>query len=859
MSPQNVADAANISPYPFAVRQERTAAPTPGESADRGRNGKGKKPKARPRVERQEEEIRFNTGPRTFRGSPAARGGARRGFGMLGRRNHPYIDDQNAVPDYPPPTFQEAMTSPAVSVCSSTVSLVPTPMHRLAIPEEIPEVPRASADVPTAESPLIETTGDNLSDCDGSIEIIDPNSVPVCSDDLPRVKKDWRNRRTILGPSDDLPSGPELEKRVKNDWRSRRGFEFPASPAAPSQKQNDVIDSNAANRGRTSTRNPGLLIIDPDITTSEDYAPISPLATSPKRRFLSLSPLKTIFHPRSVVHQDRAMSAHPSPSCSPYSGSRSVFFRSSTTLATASFLGLPLMSSSIYGTGENRSRKFFGHKGKEPVHVPAEPEKLDAWEVLDEESYSETDKEPKAHPHSLMSAVASMSQESVSNLGTSPSRSQSFTFGSQATDLSRPIQSPIASYDDINREVRFSQAASTARQHSPVRERNGPPTAFLNRSLRRGPIPPPIFPEIANRLANSVAPPVDTSSLPPRSATSSPPWARTAGLGTPSLIKHTVPVAHPSPLRLDSTVANQCAAASVHQRALDTPLPLTPILPSHFEHGSAPITSAHLVADKSDSDDVVCTCRSAPSLNISTLTSLKSVSTNSLVKAEALDEPMTPTRHHYAGRPLPRPPPTVRRTTVDSTYASPESAGHDTDKGDRSYAPCPEGLLIDLEDTTFDSLPASGTCTPRSDEGRIRSQLHLPIASSSATQLSMSPGSELSYLTDPMLSHVHLPSMSPSMSPRSGYASQVSGLSELTDLDLLVSQLADREHDGSDYEVSSGHTGWREPSLNNHPDSASGFRVDRAGKSNASARAIPSNVFYPDSQHQRQPITRWAY
>jgi hypothetical protein len=93
MSPQRGADAANISPYPFVVRQERQPNP-PAESSDRGRNAKGKKPKAKPRAERpprQEEEIRFNTGPRTLRIPPANRGG-RRGFRMPGRG---YADDHN--------------------------------------------------------------------------------------------------------------------------------------------------------------------------------------------------------------------------------------------------------------------------------------------------------------------------------------------------------------------------------------------------------------------------------------------------------------------------------------------------------------------------------------------------------------------------------------------------------------------------------------------------------------------------------------------------------------------------------------------------------------------------------------------
>ena len=91
MSPHRVADAATINPYPFAVRQERL----PPENADR--NGKPKKSKPRPRAERnprQEDEIRFNTGPRNLRGSPVNRGG-RRPFRIPGRG---YDDHIGTIP-----------------------------------------------------------------------------------------------------------------------------------------------------------------------------------------------------------------------------------------------------------------------------------------------------------------------------------------------------------------------------------------------------------------------------------------------------------------------------------------------------------------------------------------------------------------------------------------------------------------------------------------------------------------------------------------------------------------------------------------------------------------------------------------
>jgi hypothetical protein len=125
-------------------------------------------------------------------------------------------------------------------------------------------------------------------------------------------------------------------------------------------------------RGRSTLRIPERLIIDPDASTVKDQNNISPISPT-KRRFLSLSPLRTILSPRLL--SDRPMSAHPSPGSSPYTASsRNVLFRSSLAmnLATSSMMKLPLSPDK---NDNSFTRKLFG-KGKE---------KLDTWEVLDED------------------------------------------------------------------------------------------------------------------------------------------------------------------------------------------------------------------------------------------------------------------------------------------------------------------------------------------------------------------------------------------------------------------------------------------------------------------------------------------
>lgn len=305
MSLQRVADAANTHPHPFVVRQERL----PSDNADRERNGKSKKSKPRPRTERNprhEEEIRFNTGPRNLRGAPANRGSR-----SFGRYNRGY-DDHIGIPDYPPPSFQEAITTPPHSACSSTATLVPMSRPAVLIPEDIPEVPEILVEPPNVETLNGTVASDHASDSDESLQIIDKSSV-VCSEDLPK--------------------GVELEQRIRSDWKIRRGIDFPGSSSSDSsQAMGDGMDTD---RGCSTLRIPERLTIDSDTSAGEDksnmnnMSPISPT----KRRFLSLSPLRTILSPRPLT--DRPMSAHPSPCSSPYAASsRSIFFRSSTNLAS---------------------------------------------------------------------------------------------------------------------------------------------------------------------------------------------------------------------------------------------------------------------------------------------------------------------------------------------------------------------------------------------------------------------------------------------------------------------------------------------------------------------------------------------
>ena len=687
------------------------------------------------------------------------------------------------IPDYPPPSFQEAITTPPHSAYSSTTTLVPISVPPVLIPEDIPEVPENLVVPPNVESSNENETivSAHGSDSDESLQIIDKSSV-VCSDDLPK--------------------GVELEQRIRSDWKIRRGSDFPNSDS--SQNQSDSMD---ADRGRSTLRIPERLTIDSDTSAGEDKSNISPISPI-KRRFLSLSPLRTILSPRLLT--DRPMSAHPSPCSSPYAASsRNIFFRSSTNLASSSTMKLPLSP----GKNDNAfTRKLFG-KGKE---------KLDTWEVLEEDSYPDEFEAEGDYPSSLMSAVQSLKLSPSFIVGNSPARSQSFTVGIRPP--ARTNQFPNGLQDDAMRE----ELSSQAHQSASLRDGKGPSGVLLDRRIRRSPA------SASTSAVSSMSVPLGAD-LPPARPISPVMYPR---VPTPApILKSTVSPIHPSPLRPTVTTGDQSSASIIYQQALDTPLPATPVYHrNQFDVGT--------VSARSGLDDLIpagdlCT---TPSLSLGTANCLHST-----------EEPMTPNRHHYTGRPLPRLPPSVRRSSIDSTFA-PEVSVYDGDTEGRSSPRCPEGLLIDLDDTPArcserllidlddTSLNDSGASTPFSDGPHLRSQLRLTMTpSSSAAELQSS-------------SQRSAPSDS-TIQGRSSPMSEVNRPFEPTELDLLVSRIGYGEDDGSDYEASSGHPGWRQTSLDNSPDPAPGLRVNWTGKPDPCPHSVPPTGYLAASH---QHFTPWA-
>ena len=643
------------------------------------------------------------------------------------------------------------------------------------IPEdipEVPEVPEVLVEPSNVEALNDLVVSDHGSDSDESLQIIDKSSV--------------------VG-SDDLPKGVELEQRIRNDWKIRRGVDFPGSSYPASQNLGNGTDTD---RGRSTLRVPERLTIDPDASAVEDQSNMSPISSA-KRRFLSLSPLRTILSPRMLT--DRPMSAHPSPGSSHYAASsRNVFFRSSTNLATSSMMKLPFSPDK---NDNSLTRKLFG-KGKE---------KLDTWEVLDEDNYPDEFEAEGDYPSSLMSAVQSLKLSTSFIAGDSLTRSQSFTVGVRPSV--RTNQFPNGSQDRIMHEEQSSEARQSASLTA---------GGLLDRQIWDSPA------SASTSTVSSMAVPLGADSPSARSISPVIHPRVESSTPAPSILKNTAPPIHPSPLRPTITTENQVSSSTVYQQALDTPLPATPVYRTRFDLASISARSVPDPLNDSISAGEVACC---------------------LAQINFTEEPMTPNRHHYTGRPLPRPPPSVARSNIDSTFA-PEVL-YNADIESRSSARCPEGLLIDLNDASRSperllidlddtSLDGSGASTPLSDGPHIRSQLHPTMTPSSSVAELTESSSQRSALSDSTIR---------------GRSSDENQRFEPTELDLLASRIAYGVNDGSDYEVSSGHSRWTR-SFNNGPDTASGLRVNRTGKPDPCPHSVPPTNYLATSQLQHFP--HWA-
>ncbi|KAJ7247878.1 hypothetical protein B0H12DRAFT_733149 [Mycena haematopus] len=404
-------------------------------------------------------------------------------------------------------------------------------------------------------------------------------------------------------------------------------FTTPISHHADSDSESDEASLDIIDSGSTVERSPvhsqtpprgrGILDSDPD-----DSARAPSSSTRSHRRHLSLSPLRTLFPSRNPRDSGHALSAQSTPSAHSLAFSRtSPFFRSTTSLRNLTS-SAPLSPPSPSSAPSLRSesflgpRRLFSHKGKER----ATSEALDSWEIVESElpAAPTTPTPPKA-PSPVID---------VSSANLPP------------TALVSPTPAPIHPLSERDRRAKGQIYIPPAR----VREPRVPP-------------PPPPAPV---PFAPGEGPPIVTvrmKKIPPPP----PPKKKPRPMSSP--LRGTDRLYELPELDLD--------------RAIRTPLPLTPVTSSPTSPFALSTEPGSAVQERADSIILSPTPRSS-----------SGTSENADVNAVDGEGHYS---YHYPGRPLPRRP----RVPVDSTYAP----HPDFPQVEVQHEPpsVPEGLLIDLD------------------------------------------------------------------------------------------------------------------------------------------------------------------
>jgi hypothetical protein len=489
----------------------------------------------------------------------------------------------------------------------------------------------------------------------------------------------------LIEDDEAVPAGVDrrLVRSVKQDYRSRRGVDFP-SPVTPPHHVEEGPGGYETSPERGRPRLDLKAIYD-----APDLPPRSPTIATPARRFLSFSPLRAIFPSRTESPPpiaDRPHSAHPSPGVSPYSHGgpkNSTFFRSTTSLAATSFLRLPL-TSNANKSDSFFARRLFSSKSREKSRDPQPAEALDAWEELKTDEIEDgikNESDSEQHPQSLMSLVADVTRpEPIKSA--SPTR---VTFA-DATIPNEGVHLPtVHPQVDNGPQIQHTTKEATVipSQEAPrsvephqavhplsLRDRKTP---LIQRPPRKKTPTPrvPIYvpPPPTDPIITTVRTRMQPNQLPGNTPPPSPPPPSLPPL-TPS--KPSTAVTRPSPLGLESFSSQQTQEAP--HEVINEAIPIQAPVPAR------PIEDSPLI----------CRCGSPEA----------QPSSPALSRAPSpLDDSVTPTRAHFVGRPLPRPPGTpTPRPHIDSTFA-PNVELDSVPSIETSLSTCPEGLLIDLADT----------------------------------------------------------------------------------------------------------------------------------------------------------------
>ncbi|KAH9170029.1 hypothetical protein EDB89DRAFT_2072333 [Lactarius sanguifluus] len=534
---QRITDAARLAPYlTHVIRQHGQLALMPQETTSRSRKPRREK---RPRQERQQrppEEPHFNVGaPRTPRriqpGSPGARSRPNR---------RPDVSDAGSIPDYPPPSFDEAVAAaaaaarnaPPLSPTDSTTNHSSFADSYQSTPILIPPLPRSL-------------------------------NQPVVAHTLPDPESSESLRYSTQAEYDDSGSDEDLEVISTSEATSSVGTWEQDSHIRIFPERAHLEVGTAPTSARTVRSSPSQLTLTPHLSESpqddrDDITAYSP-STDSQGDDHTVEPHNSITSPvppRRRLHLlSGLLKSRDHPASAP----------STPTHAAASQLSLPIHflnrpgSPSKSHRGEGLiSRKLFGHKGKDRNTEPqigGPPEPLDTWDML---SDVERETPPASGSGYPMPPVSPASEHfpSTPRQSESPGLRREGTRPKHHSMLNHPVPPPTSPLTPT----------ATQRSHTHMDLRAAAVLASLQRQ-------PTMFAVSATASASAAVPspsspsqrlPVQSTQVPlqPHTAIDSPTRGRSLR-ATASMIwsprKHYSPV--PSPTRSTTTPTSPSSAS----------------------------------------------------------------------------------------------------------------------------------------------------------------------------------------------------------------------------------------------------------------------------------------------------------
>ncbi|CCM04767.1 uncharacterized protein FIBRA_06957 [Fibroporia radiculosa] len=643
-------DPVHVAPYlTHLVTHHGQLTLTPPQNAGRIRKAKTKR-QDRDRSERAQhsEEPRFTTAvpptpSRRLQSAPSpARARKQATVPATARRNDPVLDVLDIpVPDYPPPSFQEAISA-SLPFTLPSPSDTTTNTSNFTPPSSVPSSPTAASlrnvQFPTGDHSIAAQDPQNPSfhclptgSTDSGTESDGSSSVELVN--MEPLQYGWDTDRSM---------GVNLQQRVERELIRQQAVEHLRAPSIPRTPKSSIPYSVSSTHHSRRCSQCGSM------TPLRSDGAQSPIDSDDER---AEDPFDDCVGPFTGEKANRrhklldACSAPSSPSsASPTFSNMTAPWASSVTLSLSSVFSsshkssplAPSSSATLKHKESTGLRKLFLSKGKERSPPPSQEqaEDLDSWEVVgtdvttsepsasfspDARASSERERSSPPFPAIVSRAVGRSPQRQVSPYPVN---------SSPLPPVVLPEKSPLRFPDERTRRVR--------RPPPPPPPTRG--TAPCNRQ--------PPSRQKGERLHSNAQP----SDLPAQSAFIASPIA--------------VPVHSRGASPPVSSVAGQAVDAS----AASNPIPSHP-------SGSSPLTSP-MTAERDlrvSQDMLRPPNRNTMPRRPSPLSCEANLPVSPIEPAPTItpSTPTTPSGHHYAGRPLPRPPNSPSPSV--GTLAVPES------------------------------------------------------------------------------------------------------------------------------------------------------------------------------------------